>query len=81
MMGIATRGLSLAHGIFRQIDDVLLPVSVCVCVCASGMGWWAITKSDSSLMCHPWECVQAGRVKVNGCLRICAISVGCEMAL
>lgn len=77
MMGIATRGLSLAQGIFRQIDDVLLPVSVCVCV----LGSWAITKSDSSLMCHPWECVQAGTVKVNGYLRICAISVGCEMAL
>lgn len=32
-MGIATRGLSLAQGIFRQIDDVPLPVYVCVC-------WW-----------------------------------------
>jgi len=49
-----------------------------VCVCAGGLGWWAITKSDSPLMCHPWESVQADRMKVNGYL---SIRVGCETAL
>lgn len=54
----------------RHIQTDRWSPAIRVCVRAGRLGWWAITKSDSSLMCHPWESVQADKMKVNGYLWI-----------